>query len=74
MTVLGRFSTDNRASAATTWEDTGGAGGADQNIEIVTAADNVGEYTGYSYSFSMDFGAGKFEYRFGGDPARVVAS
>ena len=47
---------------------TGGAGGADRNIEIVTAADNVGEYAGYSYFMSMDFGAGKFEYRFGGDP------
>ena len=49
---------------------TGGAGGADRNIEIVTAADNVGDYTGYSYLSSMDFGAGKFEYRFGGDPPR----
>jgi CxxC motif-containing protein (DUF1111 family) len=47
---------------------TGGAGGADRNIDIVTAADNVGEYTGYSYFMSMDFGTGKFEYRFGGDP------
>ncbi len=53
---------------------TGGAGGADRNIEIVTAADNVGEYAGYSYFMSMDFGAGKFEYRFGGDPPVVVAS
>jgi RNA polymerase sigma factor (sigma-70 family) len=45
----------------------GGAGGVDRNIEIVTVIDNASEYAGYSYSFSMDFGAGKFEYRFGGD-------
>jgi RNA polymerase sigma factor (sigma-70 family) len=44
----------------------GGAGGVDRNIEIVTVIDNASEYLGYSFSFNMDFGAGKFEYRFGG--------
>jgi CxxC motif-containing protein (DUF1111 family) len=46
----------------------GGAGTNDKNIEIVTAADGPGDYMGYSYSFSMDFGAGRFEYRMGGAP------
>ena len=47
----------------------GGAGSIDRNIEIVTATGgNLADYTGYSYSFSMDFGAGKFEYRIGGEP------
>ena len=46
----------------------GGAGTNDKNIEIVTAADGFGDYMGYSYSFSMDFGAGRFEYRMGGAP------
>jgi RNA polymerase sigma factor (sigma-70 family) len=47
----------------------GGAGAINRNIEIVTATGgDLADYTGYSYSFSMDFGAGKFEYRMGGDP------
>lgn len=45
----------------------GGAGGVDRNIQIVTVADSLSEYTGYSFFMSMDFGAGKYEYRFGGD-------
>lgn len=57
----------------------GGAGGTDRNIEIITAVDpmNVGN-GGYFYAFSMDFGAGRFEYRIGDpsaspgrEPARV---
>jgi RNA polymerase sigma factor (sigma-70 family) len=46
----------------------GGGGTNDKNIEIVTAADELGDYMGYSYSFSMDFGTGRFEYRMGGAP------
>jgi RNA polymerase sigma factor (sigma-70 family) len=46
----------------------GGAGTIDKNIEIVTATDGFGDYMGYSYSFSMVFGAGRFEYRLGGAP------
>jgi CxxC motif-containing protein (DUF1111 family) len=46
----------------------GGAGTSDKNIEIVTAADGSGDYMGYSYSFSMDFGTGRFEYRMGSAP------
>ena len=76
VTASGRFSTGNRVSAATTWEDPGGAGGIDRNIEIVTVGLTTltMKYTGYSYSFSMDFGAGRFEYRFGRPPRCVVAS
>jgi RNA polymerase sigma factor (sigma-70 family) len=46
---------------------TGGAGGIEQNIDIGTISGTLGEGMGYSYSFSMDFGAGRFEYRMGGD-------
>jgi CxxC motif-containing protein (DUF1111 family) len=46
----------------------GGAGAVGKNIEIVTATDGQGNYVGYAYSFSMDFGAGRFEYRMGGVP------
>ena len=46
----------------------GGAGAVDRNIEIATVTGTLGESTGYFYSFSMDFGAGRFEYRLGGDP------
>jgi CxxC motif-containing protein (DUF1111 family) len=46
----------------------GGAGAVDKNIEIVTATDSQVNYMGYGYSFSMDFGAGRFEYRIGGVP------
>jgi CxxC motif-containing protein (DUF1111 family) len=46
---------------------TGGAGGVDRNIDLVTSSGNVGEGLGYFYSFSMDFGAGKFEYHMGND-------
>jgi RNA polymerase sigma factor (sigma-70 family) len=49
---------------------TGGAGGADQNIDIVIAGGTSGNFAsgpGYSYSFSMDFGTGQMEYRIGGD-------
>jgi RNA polymerase sigma factor (sigma-70 family) len=46
----------------------GGAGTIDRNIDIVTATGgNPADYTGFSYSFSMDFGAGRFEYRMGDD-------
>jgi len=45
----------------------GGAGTVDTNIEIATVSGTISEGTGYSYSFSMDFGAGRFEYRLGGD-------
>ena len=34
----------------------------------MTATDGLGDYMGYSYSFSMDFGTGRFEYRMGGTP------
>ena len=46
----------------------GGAGALDRNIEIATASRQLPDYMGYSYSFSMDFGAGRFEYRIGGNP------
>ena len=47
----------------------GGAGALDRNIEIVTATGgDFGGYSGFSYSFSMDLGAGRFDYRMGGDP------
>jgi CxxC motif-containing protein (DUF1111 family) len=44
----------------------GGAGGADQNIEIITAtgAGDAFPGTGFSYAFGMSFGAGGFQYRF----------
>ncbi|MFI5460518.1 MAG: sigma-70 family RNA polymerase sigma factor [Isosphaerales bacterium] len=45
----------------------GGAGTVDTNIEIATVSGTLSEGTGYSYSFSMDFSAGRFEYRLGGD-------
>jgi RNA polymerase sigma factor (sigma-70 family) len=45
----------------------GGAGTVGSNIEIATVFDTHSRGTGYSYSFSMDFGAGRFEYRLGGD-------
>ena len=45
----------------------GGAGQVDTNIEIATVTGTPGEGMGYFYSFSMDFGAGRFEYRMGGD-------
>ena len=45
---------------------TGGAGTVERNIEIVTATGgDLAGYTGLSYSFSMDLGAGRFEYRIG---------
>ncbi len=54
----------------------GGAGGIERNIEIANLAGNRNESTGFSYprnlwfsySFSMDFGAGRIEYRMGGQP------
>jgi RNA polymerase sigma factor (sigma-70 family) len=46
----------------------GGAGAFDRNIEIATSTGSLGEGMGYFYAFSMDFGAGRFEYRMGGDP------
>lgn len=49
----------------------GGAGGVERNIEIATASPGFGG-SGYqfSYSFGMDFGTGRFEYRLGnGAPA-----
>jgi CxxC motif-containing protein (DUF1111 family) len=52
----------------------GGGGTNDKNIEIVTAADGFGDYMGYSYSFSMDFGTGRFEYRMGGAPQSTSQS
>ena len=42
----------------------GGAGGVDRNIEIATVTEDLAA-GGYSYAFSMDFGAGRFEYRMG---------
>ncbi len=42
----------------------GGAGGADRNIEIATATEDLAA-GGYSYSFNMDFATGRFEYRMG---------
>jgi RNA polymerase sigma factor (sigma-70 family) len=45
----------------------GGAGTVGSNIEIATVSGTPSVGTGYSYSFSMDFGAGRFEYRMGGD-------
>ncbi len=47
---------------------TGGAGGLDSNIDIGTVFAAAGDgMSGYAYSFSMDFGAGRMEYRIGGD-------
>ncbi len=46
----------------------GGAGGVDRNVEIATVTDNRSGGMGFSYSFSMDFGAGRFEYRLGDYP------
>jgi CxxC motif-containing protein (DUF1111 family) len=43
----------------------GGGGGNDGNIEIASVSDGSSEGTGFSYAFRMDFGAGRFEYRFG---------
>ena len=51
----------------------GGAGGIERNIEIASLSGNLNgnmgfsypQGTGYSYSFSMDFGAGRLEYRMG---------
>ncbi len=44
----------------------GGAGAIDRNIEIVTATGgDPGDYAGFSYFFSMDLPAGRFEYRIG---------
>ncbi len=44
----------------------GGAGAIDRNIEIATATNgNLGDYAGFSYFFSMDLPAGRFEYRIG---------
>jgi RNA polymerase sigma factor (sigma-70 family) len=45
----------------------GGAGAVDRNIELATVNGAFGDGMGYSYSFSMDFGAGRMDYRFGGD-------
>ena len=48
---------------------TGGAGGLDRNIEIATVIDQAnGDGNGYFYSFHMDFGAGRFDYRLGNTP------
>ena len=47
---------------------TGGAGPIDRNIEIATATEDLADYMGFSYSFSMDFGAGRFDYRIGSNP------
>ncbi len=44
----------------------GGAGTVGSNIEIATATDSFNGGACYSYSFSMDFGAGRFESRIGG--------
>jgi RNA polymerase sigma factor (sigma-70 family) len=44
----------------------GGAGAIDRNIEIVTAnGGDLAAYKGFSYFMSMDFEAGRFEYRIG---------
>jgi CxxC motif-containing protein (DUF1111 family) len=43
----------------------GGAGGTDRNIAIATPMDQSAWGTGYYYAFSMDFGAGRFEYQIG---------
>lgn len=51
----------------------GGAGPATRNIEIATAAPAPAPGNGYAffYAFSMDFGAGKFDYRIGDDGSRA---
>jgi CxxC motif-containing protein (DUF1111 family) len=46
----------------------GGAGDIDHNIEIASVTGQFSPGTGFSYSFSMDFGTGRFEYRMGGYP------
>ncbi len=48
---------------------TGGAGGVDRNIEIASVTDQLADGSGYFYAFSMDFGAGSFQYRFGNNTA-----
>ena len=47
----------------------GGAGPVDRNIELATVSGSQGgNGMGYFYSFSMDFGAGRFGYQIGADP------
>ena len=46
----------------------GGAGAVDRNIAIATVTGSLGDGMGYFYSFSIDFGAGRMEYRLGGNP------
>ena len=46
----------------------GGAGGADRNIEIATVTEDFGS-GGYFYAFRMDFASGRFRYRLG-DPSQ----
>lgn len=55
---------------------TGGAGPSSRNIDVVTAADaDAVMGAGFSYGFSMDFGAGTMEYRFGYDaPVETLRS
>jgi CxxC motif-containing protein (DUF1111 family) len=50
----------------------GGAGGNDRNIEIATATEQSAGGPGYYYAFSMDFGAGRFDYRLGNAPENAT--
>ncbi|MDR3621341.1 MAG: sigma-70 family RNA polymerase sigma factor [Paludisphaera borealis] len=47
---------------------TGGAGPSSRNIDVATADADPSTGMGFSYAFSMNFGEGGFEYRFGYDP------
>ncbi len=46
----------------------GGAGGSDRNIAIATPTEPIAPGGGFYYAFSMDFGAGRFDYRIGNAP------
>jgi CxxC motif-containing protein (DUF1111 family) len=46
----------------------GGAGPAERNIDIATASGAGTQGYSFAYSFGMDFGAGRFEYKFASNP------
>jgi mono/diheme cytochrome c family protein len=52
----------------------GGAGGSDRNIAIATPTEPSAQGAGFSYAFSMDFGAGRFDYRIGNAPGTSPAA
>jgi RNA polymerase sigma factor (sigma-70 family) len=52
----------------------GGAGGVERNIEIASATEQFNDGSGYFYSFSMDFGSGRFDYRLSNAPETSSSS